>query len=72
MYGIQFNIVQEYWSELPFPAPGNLSNPGIKIASPASPALAGGSLPLRRLGSPYNVMVSYKCTLWNDHHNQAN
>ena len=31
----------EYWSELPFPPPGNLSNPGIK---PASPTLASGFL----------------------------
>ena len=30
---------QESWSELPFPPPGNLPDPGIK---PASPALAGG------------------------------
>jgi len=30
---------QEYWSGLPFPSPGDLSNPGIK---PASPALARG------------------------------
>ena len=30
---------QEYWSELPFPSPGDLPNPGIE---PASPALAGG------------------------------
>ena len=29
---------QEYWSGLPFPSPGDLSDPGIK---PASPALAG-------------------------------
>ena len=32
---------QEYWSGLPFPSPGNLPNPGIKSASPISPALAG-------------------------------
>ena len=25
---------QEYWSELPFPSPGDLSNPGIKLESP--------------------------------------
>ena len=25
---------QEYWSELSFPAPGDLSNPGIKLESP--------------------------------------
>ena len=29
---------KEYWSELPFPPPGCLSNPGIE---PASPELAG-------------------------------
>ena len=26
---------QEYWSELPFPAPGDLPHPGIEFASPA-------------------------------------
>ena len=33
---------QEYWSELPFPLPGDLPDPGIKPKSPAAPALAGG------------------------------
>ena len=33
---------QEYWSELPFPSPGDLPSPGIKPRSPSSPALAGG------------------------------
>ena len=33
---------QEYWSGLPFPTPGDLPDPGIKTASLASPALAGG------------------------------
>ena len=32
---------QEYWSGLPFPPPGDLSDPGIEPASLASPALAG-------------------------------
>ena len=32
---------QEYWSRLPFPPPGDLSDPGIKHGSPSSPALAG-------------------------------
>ena len=32
---------QEYWSELPFPPPGDLPDPGIKPESPASPVLAG-------------------------------
>ena len=26
---------QEYWSGLPFPSPGVLPNPGVKLASPA-------------------------------------
>ena len=33
---------QEHWSGLPFPPPGDASNPGIKSASPVSHALAGG------------------------------
>ena len=33
---------QENWSGLPFPTPGDLPDPGIEPASPASPALAGG------------------------------
>ena len=32
---------QEYWSGLPFPAPGDLPDPGIEPASLVSPALAG-------------------------------
>ena len=32
---------QEYWSGLPFPPPGDLSDSGIKPESPAAPALAG-------------------------------
>ena len=36
---------QECWSGLPFPPPGDLANPGIEPASPASPALAGGFFP---------------------------
>ena len=33
---------QEYWSGLPCPPPGDLSNPGIKPACLRSPELAGG------------------------------
>ena len=40
---------QENWSELPFPSPEDLPNPGIK---PTSPALQADSLPLNHLGSP--------------------
>ena len=35
---------QEYWSGLPFPSPGDLSNPGIE---PGSPALQADSLPTK-------------------------
>ena len=33
---------QEYWSGVPLPSPGDLSNPGIE---PGSPALQGDALP---------------------------
>ena len=33
---------QEYWNGLPFAPPRDLPNPGIKLTSPAAPALAGG------------------------------
>ena len=32
---------QEYWSELPFPSPGDIPNPGIK---PRSPTLQADAL----------------------------
>ena len=33
---------QEYWSGLPFPPPGDLSDPGVEPASPVAPPLADG------------------------------
>ena len=33
---------QEYWSDLPFPTPGDLLDPRVKPASPVSLALTGG------------------------------
>ena len=33
---------KEYWNGLPFPSPGDLSNPGIEPMSLMSPALVGG------------------------------
>ena len=47
---------QEYWSGLPFPSPGDLPDPGIKLTSPA---LQGDSLPLSHLGSPYSHLVYF-------------
>ena len=32
---------REYWSELPFPFPGDLPNPGIELAALKSPVLVG-------------------------------
>ena len=32
---------QEFWSELPFPPPGDLPYPGMELKSHMSPALAG-------------------------------
>ena len=40
---------QEYWSRLPFTAPGDLPDPRTE---PASPALAGGYFPTEHLGGP--------------------
>ena len=40
---------QEYWSELPFPSPGHLPNPGIE---PGSPTLQADSLPSEPQGKP--------------------
>ena len=39
----------EYWSELPFPSPEDLPNPGIE---PMSPALQADSLPTEQRGKP--------------------
>ena len=40
---------QEYWSDLPFPPPGDLLDPGIE---PVSPALQADSLLLSHWRSP--------------------
>ena len=43
---------QKYWSGLPFPSPGILSNPGIKPQSSVSPALAGRFFTAEPTGKP--------------------
>ena len=40
---------QEYWSGLPFPSPGDLSDPGIE---PGSPTLQADTLPSEPQGKP--------------------
>ena len=48
---------QEYWSALPFPPPGDLSNPRIKPMSLVSPALAGRFFTLVPPGKPYVTLA---------------
>ena len=43
---------QEYWSGLPFSTPGDVPDPGIKLASPIPPALAGTSFTTASSGKP--------------------
>ena len=43
---------QEYWSGFPFPSPGYLTNPGIKLTSTVAPALAGKFFTTEPLGKP--------------------
>jgi len=44
-----WNFLGKYWSELPFPSPGDLTHSGIE---PASPAFQANFLPLNHKGSP--------------------
>ena len=43
---------QEYWSELPFPPPVDLPDPGMETLFPAAPELQEDSLPLEPPGKP--------------------
>ena len=43
---------REYWSGLPFPPPGDLSDPGVKPMSSVSPALAGRLFTTEPPGKP--------------------
>ena len=52
---------QEYWSEFPFPSPGDLPHPGIK---PESPALAGRFFTTEPPGKPSNPGVRAKLDQW--------
>ena len=51
---------QEYWSGLPDPPPGDLSDTVIGLASPASPTLQVDSLPLRHQGSRISLSTLYQ------------
>ena len=43
---------EEHWSQSPFPLPGDLPDPRIKLTSPESPALAGGFFTVEPHGKP--------------------
>ena len=52
---------QEYWSGLPFPSPGDLSNPGIEAGSPA---LQTDALPSEPLGKPKSFIKIIKSNIF--------
>ena len=60
---------QEYWSGLPLPFPGDLPDPGVKPASPESPALQAGSLPTQPLvvsgltDRDYKLVIVFLCVI---------
>ena len=53
---------QEDWSGLPFPTPGDITNPGTEPMSPVSLALAGRFLKIEPPGTPtfvYSYLLIY-------------
>ena len=60
---------QEYWGGLPFPSLGDLPDPGIEPASPASPELQADSSSTEPLGKPMLTLRPQKRT---DHILQLN
>ena len=48
---------EEYWSELAFPPPGELRDPGLEPASSASPAGQADSLPTEPPGKPLPILT---------------
>ena len=55
---------QEYWSQLLFPSPRDLPDPGVEPVAPASSlALQANSLPLSHPGSPYSIGLA-KMLIW--------
>ena len=48
---------QEYWSELPWPPPGDRPDPGMKSVSLMSPTLQADFLPSEPPGKPYTEII---------------
>ena len=57
---------QEYWSGLPFPTPGDLSDPGIEPESLVSPALASGFFTTDTIWEASICKLSYSPNNHND------
>ena len=56
---------QEYWSELPFPPPGDLQDPGMEPMPFASPALTGRFFTTAPCGKgKYDILRILKYLLW--------
>ena len=53
---------QEHWSGLPFPSPGDLSDPGIEPGSPASEADALTSEPPGTTSNHVTFYLGSGCT----------
>ena len=54
---------QEYWSDLPFPPPGDLPDPRIEPMSPVSPALQVNSSPAEPYIMSHNYLILVMRTL---------
>ena len=52
---------------VPFPSPGDLPDPGMELVSPASPALAGSSLPPVPPGKSCVCIYVYICMYMHHH-----
>ena len=50
---------QEYWSGLPFPAPGDVPDPEMESMSSVSPALIGGYFTTEPPGKPSLLLSSH-------------
>ena len=50
---------QKEWSGSPFPTPGDLPDPGVKLPSLASPSLTGRFLPLHHLRRPLKHSIQF-------------
>ena len=64
-YTVHGILQAEYWSEQPFPSPGDLPSPGIE---PRSPTLQADSLPAELPGKPSVCQVGCYLTDRGGHH----